>query len=83
MGGQKQEYLGNVIELLKKLGNMPASKDAGKDGYRKPESLFEEVSGYSWHWSGESWVRSLEEILAKYKAESVRVKEALKKKRGY
>lgn len=82
MGGQKQRQLESIIELLKKLGSMPASETFQGHGYNKP-ALFEELTGYDWQWSGESWVRTLEEILAKYKAESERVKAAQAKKRGF
>lgn len=85
LGGQKQGNLECIIGLLKKLGSMPASKEyMEKPGYhREDATLFEELSGYSWRWSGEGWVKSLEEIQAHYKAESERVKKALEKKRGY
>lgn len=85
MGGQKQQYLQNVIDLLNKLGGLPASEKYRQgSGYdREKATLFDELSGYSWNWSGEQWVRALEEILANYRAESERVKAAQKKKRGY
>lgn len=86
MGGQKQRHLEDVIELLKKLGELPASTEYKKKhaGY-DPENatLFEELSGYSWHWSGQEWVKDLQEILAHYQAEAKRVKEAQAKKRGW
>lgn len=85
MGGQKQQYLQNVIDLLNKLGELPASeKYRESPGYEHEKAtLFDELSGYSWNWSGHEWVSALEQILANYKAESERVKAAQKKKRGY
>jgi hypothetical protein len=86
MGGQKQYHLERLIELLKKLGELPASEKYKKSNAsydREKATLFEELTGYSWHWSGEGWMKTLEEILAKYKAESERVKAAQRKKRGY
>ena len=87
MGGRKQEELKNVIELLRKLGKLPAVKELKKIDtavtYRQPENLFEQLTGYSWKWNGVHWVEGLEEILKKYPAESKRVTEALAKKRGY
>jgi hypothetical protein len=81
VGGRKQEELKNVIELLNKLGKLPAVQELKKIDipvtYRAPENLFEQLTGYSWRWNGEHWVESLEEILAKYQAESKRVTEAL------
>lgn len=83
MGGQKQEHLRSIIGLLKKLGEMPASaKYRSETGYRREDAtLFDELTGYSWQWSGQSWVKDLEQILAHYEAEAKRVKEAQDKKR--
>jgi len=70
--GDRQYVLGRVIGLLKRLGETPSSK---------PESrtLFEELTGYSWEYSGKEWVKSLEAIKARYERESKRVL----KLRGY
>ena len=75
MPGQRQHNLEQVIRLLKELGKTPGlKKKKGFDG--EPITLFEELTGFSFHWSGEEWIRTLEKILEKYQKESARVRAA-------
>ena len=67
MTGSKQRVLDEVITLLNKLGKMPPQKP-------KNETLFQEITGYDWEWSGQEWVKELIEIKARYEKESHRVR---------
>lgn len=67
MGGEKQLTLERVIELLERLGRESPKK-------AENETLFQELTGYSWKWTGEGWATTLRQIKTRYENESKRVR---------